>query len=160
MLQEIVRNNDLLKQFKPILPLAADTDESGPENDDDDEENDERNDDELDDDRDNDRGSESDANEDHLGNGEEIPLDLSMKVDSTHHDAEHPSVTITNHKQASSSKHVKTALTPLREQDTLKYRYVNTIELVQTVKDILSRYSISQRHFGEKILGLSQGSVR
>ncbi|CAF4567350.1 unnamed protein product, partial [Rotaria magnacalcarata] len=27
------------------------------------------------------------------------------------------------------------------------------------VKDILSRYSISQRHFGEKILGLSQGSV-
>ncbi|CAF1583048.1 unnamed protein product, partial [Adineta steineri] len=60
---------------------------------------------------------------------------------------------------SSSTKHTKTALTPLREQDISKYRYINTMELVQTVKDILSRYSISQRHFGEKILGLSQGSV-
>ncbi|CAF1255791.1 unnamed protein product [Adineta steineri] len=40
-----------------------------------------------------------------------------------------------------------------------KYRCINTMELVTTIKDILSRYSISQRHFGEKILGLSQGSV-
>ncbi|CAF4830481.1 unnamed protein product, partial [Rotaria socialis] len=50
-------------------------------------------------------------------------------------------------------------LSPLTERDISKYRSINTAELVQTVKDILSRYSISQRHFGERILGLSQGSV-
>ena len=91
---------------------------------------------------------------------EEIPLDLSMKIDSSLSDTARTSTASNHHKPSSSTKHTKTALTPLREQDTLRYRYINTIELVQTVKDILSRYSISQRHFGEKILGLSQGSVR
>jgi homeobox protein cut-like len=158
MLQEIVRNNDLLKQFQPTFPplqplLPMDTDdESEQENDDDD------NDDEDDD---------EDIDEENPTSSDEIPLDLSMKMDSNHHDIDQTSMTIPNKQQqqssssssSSSTKHVKTALTPLREQDTSKYRYVNTMELVQTVKDILSRYSISQRHFGEKILGLSQGSV-
>ncbi len=163
MLQEIVRNNDLLKQFQPTFPplqsaLSAplgtmDTDdESEQENDDEEDDQEEDNDDDLD--------------EDNPTSSDEIPLDLSMKMDSNHQDLDQTSLTIANHKQSqssssssSSTKHIKTALTPLREQDTSKYRYVNTMELVQTVKDILSRYSISQRHFGEKILGLSQGSV-
>jgi homeobox protein cut-like len=157
MLQEIVRNNDLLKQFQPtfppLQPLPIDTDdESEQENDDDDDEEEEDGDD--DDDLDDDEN---------FTNSDEIPLDLSMKMDSNHHDIDQTSITISNKQQQSSSssstKHTKTALTPLREQDTSKYRYINTMELVQTVKDILSRYSISQRHFGEKILGLSQGSV-
>jgi hypothetical protein len=114
MFQEIVRNNNLLKQFKTI-----ETDESEQENEDE---------------------------------TDEIPLDLSMKIDP---DQSSSSL----HKQ-SSTKHTKTILTPLHEQDISKYSYVNTTELVQTIKDILSRYSISQRHFGDKILGLSQGSVR
>ncbi|CAF3670769.1 unnamed protein product [Rotaria sp. Silwood1] len=80
---------------------------------------------------------------------DENPLDLSMKIDTDQ--------TIIN--KQSTIKHNKTILIPLTEQDILKYRYINTMELVQTIKDILSRYSISQRHFGEKILGLSQGSV-
>jgi len=111
MLQEIVRNNTLIKQLKP-----SDTDDESEEenNDDDDEETD------------------------------EIPLDLSMKID-------------TNKQLITKSN--KTILIPLNEQDLSKYRSINTLELVQTIKDILSRYSISQRHFGEKILGLSQGSV-
>jgi hypothetical protein len=150
MLQEIVRNNDLLKQFQPTFPPLIDTDdESEQENDNDDEDDD-------DDDDDND-----DMNDENPTSSNEIPLDLSMKIDPDHHDIEQTSIRIPNNKQPSSStKHIKTALTPLREQETSKYRYVNTMELVQTVKDILSRYSISQRHFGEKILGLSQGSVR
>ena len=171
MLQEIVRNNDLLKQFKPVLPPLIDTDDSDQEHDEDDEENrlDEHeegngidNDDEEQEDEDeHERGSDDEDDDDERpNNSEEIPLDLSMKMDSTQSDTEHISMPSVNHKQLSSTKHTKTALTPLREQDTAKYRYVNTIELVQTVKDILSRYSISQRHFGEKILGLSQGSVR
>jgi homeobox protein cut-like len=157
MLQEIVRNNDLLKQFQPtfppIQPLPTDTDnESEQENDDDD------------DDEEDDRDDDEDMDDENPTSSDEIPLDLSMKMDSNHHDIDQTSITLPNNKQSSSSsssstKHIKTALAPLREQDTSKYRYVNTMELVQTVKDILSRYSISQRHFGEKILGLSQGSV-
>jgi hypothetical protein len=79
----------------------------------------------------------------------DIPLDLSIKIDTDQ--------TSTN--KQSSIKSTKSILSPLNEQDITKYRYINTTELVQTVKDLLSRYSISQRHFGEKILGLSQGSV-
>jgi homeobox protein cut-like len=157
MLQEIVRNNDLLKQFQPtfppIQPLPTDTDDESEQENDDEEDNHDDDDDDDDDDMDDENPTSSD----------EIPLDLSMKMDSNHHDIDQTSITLPNNKQQSSSssstKHIKTALTPLREQDTSKYRYVNTMELVQTVKDILSRYSISQRHFGEKILGLSQGSV-
>ena len=155
MLQEIVRNNDLLKQFQPAfpplqpLPLNTDND-SEQDNDDDD-------DDDSDDDNDNNDYFDDDDNP---RSSDEIPLDLSMKIDSNHHDLNQTSITIpTKQSHSSSTKHTKTALAPLREQDTAKYRYVNTMELVQTVKDILSRYSISQRHFGEKILGLSQGSV-
>lgn len=81
---------------------------------------------------------------------DENPLDLSMKIDT-----EQASVT-----KPSAIKSNKTILSPLTEQDIGKYRTINTAELVQTIKDILSRYSISQRHFGDKILGLSQGSVR
>jgi hypothetical protein len=150
MLQEIVRNNDLLKQFKPSMPSLSTTTES-------DESDDENNDDE---DADDDNDDNENSDDENPTSSDGIPLDLSMKMDCNHLDIEQTSIIIPNNKQPSSTKHVKTALTPLREQDTSKYRYVNTMELVQTVKDILSRYSISQRHFGEKILGLSQGSVR
>ena len=79
---------------------------------------------------------------------EETPLDLSMKIDLD--------PMITPSKRQPSSKPV---LAPLHEQDMLKDHLISTSELVQTIKDILIRYSISQRHFGEKVLGLSQGSV-
>ncbi|CAF3668670.1 unnamed protein product [Rotaria sordida] len=81
----------------------------------------------------------------------ENPLDLSMKIDTDQ--------TLLINKQSTIKNNKPILIIPLTEQDISKYRYINTMELVQTVKDILSRYSISQRHFGEKILGLSQGSV-
>lgn len=81
---------------------------------------------------------------------DENPLDLSMKLDTDQ--------TLNN--KPTSTKHNKTSLLPISEQDLTKYRSINTMELVQNIKDILSRFSISQRHFGEKVLGLSQGSVR
>jgi len=118
MLQEIVRNNALIKQLK-----SSDTDdESEQENNDHDDDDDDTN---------------------------EIPLDLSMKIDTDS--------TIINKQLLTKSN--KIILLPLNEQDISKYRSINTLELVQTIKDILSRYSISQKYFGEKILGLSQGSV-
>ncbi|UJR22316.1 hypothetical protein I4U23_025378 [Adineta vaga] len=113
MLQEIVRNNALLKQMK-----SSESDESEQENEDQEEMN-------------------------------ESPLNLSMKIDTEQSFMDKQSFTKQN----------KTTLIPINEQDTDKYRYINTMELVQNIKDILSRCSISQRHFGEKILGLSQGSV-
>ena len=36
---------------------------------------------------------------------------------------------------------------------------LNTEQVVSQIKDLLSEYSISQRLFGEHVLGLSQGSV-
>ena len=162
MLQEIVRNNDLLKQFQPAFPPLRpiptemenesehDIDDDRSISDNDDQDGDE-NDDDDDDDLENDNPTSSD----------EIPLDLSMKIDSNPSDLDPTSMSMApkHPPHHPSTKHIKTALTPLREQDTSKYRHVNTMELVQNIKDILSRYSISQRHFGEKILGLSQGSV-
>ena len=80
---------------------------------------------------------------------EEIPLDLSMKNESDQNSVN----------KSFPIKSNKAILPPLNEQELTKYRAINTLELVQIIKDILSRFSISQRHFGEKILGLSQGSV-
>ena len=40
-----------------------------------------------------------------------------------------------------------------------QYAHLNTDELTRKTKEILSQYSISQRLFGEAVLGLSQGSV-
>ncbi|CAF1460559.1 unnamed protein product [Adineta steineri] len=165
MLQEIVRNNDLLKQFQPTLPPPVDSDDESDQENDENEMNDDE--DDVDDDDEDDNENDDDIDDENPTSSDEAPLDLSMKIDLNHHDIEQISSSsrISNNKQqstsssSSSTKHTKTALTPLREQDISKYRYINTMELVQTVKDILSRYSISQRHFGEKILGLSQGSV-
>ena len=40
-----------------------------------------------------------------------------------------------------------------------RYSHLNTDDVVRRIKEILSQYSISQRLFGEAVLGLSQGSV-
>uniref|UniRef100_A0AC34GUA2 DNA-binding protein SATB n=1 Tax=Panagrolaimus sp. ES5 TaxID=591445 RepID=A0AC34GUA2_9BILA len=48
---------------------------------------------------------------------------------------------------------------PIVQEQFDKYSYLNTENLVKQVKDFLTRHSISQRQFGEKVLGLSQGSV-
>ena len=40
-----------------------------------------------------------------------------------------------------------------------RFSHLNTDDTVRRIKEILSQYSISQRLFGEAVLGLSQGSV-
>ena len=50
-------------------------------------------------------------------------------------------------------------LSPISQQNFDQYTSINTEELVKRVKDLLSKFSISQRIFGECILNLSQGSV-
>nr|XP_023664186.1 homeobox protein cut-like 2 isoform X2 [Paramormyrops kingsleyae] len=49
-------------------------------------------------------------------------------------------------------------LTP-EQYETYMYREVDTIELTRLVKEKLAKSGICQRIFGEKVLGLSQGSV-
>lgn len=48
---------------------------------------------------------------------------------------------------------------PIIQEQFEKYPVLDTEEVVKQIKDYLSRHSISQRQFGENVLGLSQGSV-
>ncbi|CAD5120722.1 DgyrCDS9286 [Dimorphilus gyrociliatus] len=54
---------------------------------------------------------------------------------------------------------LKAVLPPITQEQFDKYSHIGTDELVKCVKETLSQFSISQRLFGENILGLSQGSV-
>ncbi|KAH9376641.1 hypothetical protein HPB48_005852 [Haemaphysalis longicornis] len=64
-----------------------------------------------------------------------------------------PSMPSTNQRQN------KAVLPPITQQQFDQYNNLNTEEIVKKVKEQLSQYSISQRLFGENVLGLSQGSV-
>ncbi|KAJ8266547.1 hypothetical protein GJAV_G00131710 [Gymnothorax javanicus] len=59
------------------------------------------------------------------------------------------------------AKPAKPTVVPLTPEQYELYMYqeVDTIELTQQVKDKLAKNGICQRIFGEKVLGLSQGSV-
>ena len=57
------------------------------------------------------------------------------------------------------SRPTKAVLPPITQQQFDQYNNLNTEDIVKHVKDQLSQYSISQRLFGESVLGLSQGSV-
>merc|ERR1719189_3189589 len=58
-----------------------------------------------------------------------------------------------------SNRSNRTALPPITQQQFDRYSHLNTDDVVRRIKEILSQYSISQRLFGESVLGLSQGSV-
>ncbi|XP_037914794.1 homeobox protein cut isoform X3 [Hermetia illucens] len=54
---------------------------------------------------------------------------------------------------------MKAVLPPITQQQFDMFNNLNTEDIVRRVKEALSQYSISQRLFGESVLGLSQGSV-
>ncbi|XP_076344577.1 homeobox protein cut-like isoform X2 [Tachypleus tridentatus] len=58
-----------------------------------------------------------------------------------------------------SQRPTKSVIPPITQQQFDQYNNLNTEEIVKHVKDQLSQFSISQRLFGESVLGLSQGSV-
>ncbi|KAK9887307.1 hypothetical protein WA026_021617 [Henosepilachna vigintioctopunctata] len=60
---------------------------------------------------------------------------------------------------SSNQRPLKAVLPPITQQQFDLYNNLNTEEIVKKVKEQLSQYSISQRLFGESVLGLSQGSV-
>lgn len=57
------------------------------------------------------------------------------------------------------SKPLRAVLPPITQDEFDHYANMNTDDVVKKVKETLSQYSISQRLFGESVLGLSQGSV-
>ncbi|CAG5118754.1 unnamed protein product, partial [Candidula unifasciata] len=57
------------------------------------------------------------------------------------------------------AKPLRAVLPPITQEEFDRYANMNTDDLVKKVKETLSQYSISQRLFGESVLGLSQGSV-
>ncbi|XP_034952259.1 homeobox protein cut isoform X3 [Chelonus insularis] len=64
---------------------------------------------------------------------------------------------------AANQRPLKAVLPPITQQQFDLYNNLNTEDIVKrvrkVVKEQLSQYSISQRLFGESVLGLSQGSV-
>ena len=58
-----------------------------------------------------------------------------------------------------SQRPLRAVLPPITQEEFDRYPAVDTDELVKKVKDALGQFSISQRLFGENVLGLSQGSV-
>ena len=54
---------------------------------------------------------------------------------------------------------LKAVLPQIRQEQFDRFVHIDTDKLVQRIKEALSQYSISQRLFGEHVLGLSQGSV-
>jgi homeobox protein cut-like len=57
------------------------------------------------------------------------------------------------------AKPLRAVLPAITQEQFDKYANVSTDDLVKQIKETLSQYSISQRLFGESVLGLSQGSV-
>ncbi|KAJ8916056.1 hypothetical protein NQ315_010924 [Exocentrus adspersus] len=60
---------------------------------------------------------------------------------------------------STNNRPLKAVLPPITQQQFDMYNNLNTEDIVKKVKEQLSQYSISQRLFGESVLGLSQGSV-
>lgn len=65
---------------------------------------------------------------------------------------------VANHHN-SPQRPLKAVLPPITQQQFDMFNNLNTEDIVRRVKEALSQYSISQRLFGESVLGLSQGSV-
>jgi len=78
------------------------------------------------------------------------PLDLMRTIAD--------SVTSKSHKKSTSAEVPRYALPPITAEQLKRCSYLNTDEVVAAVRSTLADYSISQRLFGEAVLGLSQAS--
>jgi len=78
------------------------------------------------------------------------PLDLMRTIAD--------SVTSKSHKKSPSVETSRYVLPPITAEQLKQCSYLNTDEVVAAVRSTLADYSISQRLFGEAVLGLSQAS--
>ncbi|KIH43664.1 CUT domain protein [Ancylostoma duodenale] len=57
------------------------------------------------------------------------------------------------------SARMRVGLSPITQDQFEMFGHIDTEDVVKQIKEFLSMNSISQRQFGEHVLGLSQGSV-
>jgi len=79
------------------------------------------------------------------------PLDLMRTIAD--------SVSSKSQKKSAAIETARYALPPITTEQLKRCSYLNTDEVVATVRTTLADYSISQRLFGEAVLGLSQAST-
>ncbi|XP_067378202.1 homeobox protein cut-like 2 isoform X2 [Channa argus] len=103
---------------------------------------------------------EASAAEDELGLGR--PVEVKLESDtSVSGESPGPSPGRLSYYPAYIPRALKPTVPPLtpEQYEMYMYREVDTIELTRQVKEKLAKNGICQRIFGEKVLGLSQGSV-
>ncbi|XP_069475632.1 homeobox protein cut-like 2 isoform X2 [Ambystoma mexicanum] len=103
---------------------------------------------------------ESISNEEEVTLGDE-ELHKTPEVKSEVGSSESPSVNRLSYYPAYVPRNLKPTVAPLtpEQYELYMYREVDTLELTRQVKEKLAKNGICQRIFGEKVLGLSQGSV-
>ncbi|KAM8887483.1 homeobox protein cut-like 2 isoform 2-T2 [Spinachia spinachia] len=101
---------------------------------------------------------EASAAEDELGSGR--PAEVKVESD-TSVSGESPGPGRLSYYPAYIPRALKPTVPPLtpEQYEMYMYREVDTLELTRQVKEKLAKNGICQRIFGEKVLGLSQGSV-
>ncbi|KAA8578925.1 hypothetical protein FQN60_017519 [Etheostoma spectabile] len=105
---------------------------------------------------------EASAAEDELGLGLGRPLEVKVESDtSVSGESPGPGPGRLSYYPAYIPRALKPTVPPLtpEQYEMYMYREVDTIELTRQVKEKLAKNGICQRIFGEKVLGLSQGSV-
>ncbi|XP_061674012.1 homeobox protein cut-like 2 isoform X1 [Syngnathoides biaculeatus] len=103
---------------------------------------------------------EASAAEEELGLGR--PMEVKVESDaSVSGESPGPSPSRLSYYPAYIPRALKPTVPPLtpEQYELYMYREVDTIELTRQVKEKLAKNGICQRIFGEKVLGLSQGSV-
>ncbi|XP_053557684.1 homeobox protein cut-like 2 [Bombina bombina] len=107
------------------------------------------------------RGENSDAapNDDDVKTGEDAHKPLEIKTEAGSLDQQN--INRLSYYPAYVPRNLKPTVPPLtpEQYEMYMYREVDTLELTRQVKEKLAKNGICQRIFGEKVLGLSQGSV-
>ncbi|KAG8597797.1 hypothetical protein GDO81_002391 [Engystomops pustulosus] len=102
---------------------------------------------------------ETSQNEEDVPNGEESHKIVEIKTEAGSLDS--PNVNQLSYYPAYVPRNLKPTVPPLtpEQYELYMYREVDTLDLTRQVKEKLAKNGICQRIFGEKVLGLSQGSV-
>ncbi|XP_073420238.1 homeobox protein cut-like 2 [Dendrobates tinctorius] len=102
---------------------------------------------------------ETSQNEEEVSNGEETHKLVEIKTEAGGLDGQN--MNQLSYYPAYVPRNLKPTVPPLtpEQYELYMYREVDTLDLTRQVKEKLAKNGICQRIFGEKVLGLSQGSV-
>ncbi|XP_040271994.1 homeobox protein cut-like 2 isoform X1 [Bufo bufo] len=102
---------------------------------------------------------ETSQNEEDISNGEETHKIVEIKTEAGSLDSQNTNQL--SYYPAYVPRNLKPTVPPLtpEQYELYMYREVDTLDLTRQVKEKLAKNGICQRIFGEKVLGLSQGSV-